>query len=306
MNNHGDSTDLSVFELQYLVENQGLELYSAVSQKHPFPDPKRCPHDGTFYNNKGLHTGIRDTLRLDPSLSCPLNVSISPACLEGSSETIPSSSSDTVASSASSPRSVGSAAPLLSVHSLPTTTQDVLNCSAGRYSSPPSDGASVQQGEEPNYHKLCNHPALAMPKMKSTAPYASPEASVSSDGNGWDSLGLLPSVPATSPGRSRPRTRFTEQATLSPLYRPYKCPNPECIKSYTQTKGLMRHLQRRWCNSWCSEELRQFEDTWLNNKLYACCIEDCASRYGGSRSLRRTLMATCQYESHHLRDDRDQ
>jgi len=122
----------------------------------------------------------------------------------------------------------------------------------------------------------CVPPALLFSSSASTTPFSTPDGSrvPSPSGGGYGSSLTQSSAPATpcratppssSSGRSSSRassasTTLSRPASSLLLSKPFKCPKPNCNKSYKQANGLKYHMTHGSCNFAPPKDLEHVKD----------------------------------------------
>lgn len=201
------------------------------------------------------------------------------------------------------------------------SAQDPFNPYAGYsdYSShmpgtAPSMGPLSMEDPMAYGNRACLPPALLL-NTHSLTPHSSPSSSrVASPAPG---SATYPSTPLSSSGSptqsqassARASTTLSRPASSLLLSKPFKCPKPNCNKSYKQANGLKYHLSHGSCNFAPAKDVEQIQAL-LDRKQhdgepmtdaemrevekeaerrlrpYACGVGDCQRRYKNMNGLR--------------------
>ncbi|KAI0077973.1 hypothetical protein K474DRAFT_1706852 [Panus rudis PR-1116 ss-1] len=308
----------------------------AVSQPSYFPDPQSSttvqqysqgsfdPDDMELDTGDGSGPSSGSSSPPDTPISTPLSayptVQTPLANPQASNRPTPISAFDTATVSRTGhPLSVGFTPLRSSVPVSPTRAEDALNSYAGYsdYSSLLPGATPVKQEEQPNYQNgPYVHPALLLNTTPVSTPGSSRVASpapgsASYPQNGSSSSASSPTAPSAS-GSQTPRasTTLSRPATSLLLSKPFKCPKPNCNKSYKQANGLKYHLTHGSCNFAPPKDLEQIQalleskrkgdgeepisDAELREvekeaerrlRPYACGVGDCQRRYKNMNGL---------------------
>ena len=99
-----------------------------------------------------------------------------------------------------------------------------------------------------------------------------------------------------SPSRTNSITSTPSRTTSSLLAnKPFKCPKPNCNKSYKQANGLKYHMTHGSCNFTPCKEGEMLKEGMSDSEVreiekrlrpYACGVGDCARRYKNMNGLR--------------------
>ena len=215
-----------------------------------------------------------------------------------------------------------------------TRAEDAFNAYAGYsdYSSlmPGTTLASVKAEDDHGYPGAfgaragCVHPSLLL-NSSATSPASTPDSSrVASPVSGPTST--YPIQPAIVPAPSssqastsqnmvqtpRASTTLSRPATSLLLSKPFKCPKPNCNKSYKQANGLKYHMTHGSCNFAPPKDLEQLQALLASKRSqksdegeplsdaelrevekeaerrlrpYACGVGDCQRRYKNMNGL---------------------
>jgi transcription factor SFP1 len=104
-----------------------------------------------------------------------------------------------------------------------------------------------------------------------------------------------PSSSATNSSSSKSQTALSRPTNSLLVTKPFKCPKPNCNKSYKQANGLKYHMTHGSCNFTPSKEGEVVKEGMSDSEVrevekrlrpYACGVGDCARRYKNMNGLR--------------------
>lgn len=105
----------------------------------------------------------------------------------------------------------------------------------------------------------------------------------------------LSSTSAASSSRSQSSTTLSRSSNSLLVTKPFKCPKPNCNKSYKQANGLKYHMTHGSCNFTPCKEGEMVKEGMSDSEVrevekrlrpYACGVGDCGRRYKNMNGLR--------------------
>lgn len=183
-----------------------------------------------------------------------------------------------------------------------------------------SEGAYMDSNSTYGMRSACVPPALLFGSRSSTpndtpasSRVASPVSTSSGYRNGHSKLASSHASGSGSHQTARASTTLSRPASSLLLSKPFKCPKPNCNKSYKQANGLKYHMTHGSCNfappkdlehlqallaskrsqkaeeggsPMSDAELREVEkEAEKRLRPYACCVGECQRRYKNMNGL---------------------